>query len=277
LYLISEEKLASKKTKGIDSQVAESLKRYEAKQNVTDHRISVRAKDNRLAIIITAAVFVFALVSQYTYFNYGPGVSPTACVHLTQSKLPQVGGAPNPIQIPDAGLSQCRDWHGDLVINKADLKITLHGNVAPQAVANFVTLANNGFYAAGQKCHRLVTSGIYVLQCGDPKEDGTGGPGYSFGPIENSPTAPAGVVPTYKKGWLAMARSGNNAESMGSQFFIVYKDSQIPNDSKGGYTVFGEVTSGLDGLNSVFNGGVVGGKSDGKPKVTAAITKVTVK
>lgn len=269
--------MAAKKSKSVDSQVAATLKRYEAKQNVTDHRIAVRAKDNRLAILVTAAVFVLALVSQYTYFNFGPGVSPTACVHFTQTKFPPVSGKPNPVQIPDAGLSECRDWTGDLVINKSDLKITLHGKLAPQAVANFITLADNGFYSPGQKCHRLVTSGIYVLQCGDPQGNGTGGPGYNFGPIENAPTAQSGQVPTYKKGWLAMARSSNNAASMGSQFFIVYKDSQIPNDSKGGYTVFGEVTSGLDGLNSVFNGGVVGGGTDGKPAITAALNKITVK
>jgi len=269
--------LASKKTKGIDSQVAESLKRYEAKQNVTDHRISVRAKDNRLAIIITAAVFVLALLSQYTYFNFGPGTSPYACVTFTQTKNPVEPGKPaNLGQIPDAKTSQCKDWTGDLLINNAKLKLSLHGKLAPQAVANFMDLANQGFYSA-VPCHRLVTSGIYVLQCGDPKGDGSGGPGYHFGPIENAPTASAGVAPTYKKGWLAMARTSNKADSMGSQFFIVYKDSQIPNDSVGGYSVFGEITSGLDGLNPIINGGVKGGGSDGAPKVSATIFNASVK
>ena len=269
--------MANKKSKGIDANVAASLKRFEAKQNVTDHRVQVRAKDNRLAVIVTAAVFVFALMSQLVYFNFGPGVSPAACVHFTQSPLPSVSGKPNPLQIPNAADSGCRDWKGDLVINKVDLKITLHGNLAPQAVANFIKLANDGYYSPGQACHRLVTSGIYVLQCGDPKGDGTGGPGYSFGPIENAPTASAGVAPTYKKGWLAMARTANSSTSQGSQFFIVYKDSQIPNDTAGGYTVFGEITSGLDGLNSVFNGGVKGGGTDGKPAVSAAIQSISVK
>ena len=269
--------MANKKSKAVSADVAATLKRFEAKQNVTDHRVKVRARDNRLAVFLTAAVFVVSLLGQYVYFNFGPGVSPAACVHFTQSPLPSVNGKPNPIQIPDAALSQCRDWTGDLVINKADLKITLHGNLAPQAVANFIQLANDGYYSAGQKCHRLVTSGIYVLQCGDPKGDGSGGPGYSFGPIENAPTAAKGVVPTYKKGWLAMARTSNSATSMGSQFFIVYKDSQIPSDTAGGYTVFGEITSGLDGLNSVFSAGVKGGGTDGAPALTAAISSISVK
>ena len=105
-----------------------------------------------------------------------------------------------------------------------------------------------------------------VLQCGDPKGNGTGGPGYFFGPIENAPKD--GL---YKKGWIAMARQGDNATSMGSQFFIMYGDSKIPNDKVGGYTVFGEVSLGLSGLYPVFNGGIVGGKQDGKPKVAAII------
>ncbi len=269
--------MASKKSKSIDPQVAASLKRYEAKQNVTDHRVSVRAKDNRLAIIITAAVFVFALLSQYTYFNFGPGTSPYACVTFTQTKNPVEQGKPaNLGQIPDAKMSECKDRTGSLLINNANLKLSLHGKLAPQAVANFMDLANNGFYSS-VPCHRLVTSGIYVLQCGDPKGNGTGGPGYHFGPIENAPTAPAGQVPTYKKGWLAMARTSNKADSMGSQFFIVYKDSQIPSDTVGGYTVFGEITSGLDGLNPIINGGVKGGGTDGAPVVTATILKASVK
>ncbi|MEY3934113.1 MAG: hypothetical protein RLZZ606_712 [Actinomycetota bacterium] len=53
-----------------------------------------------------------------------------------------------------------------------------------------------------------------------------------------------------------MARGGDNANSMGSQFFIVYEDSVIPSDKAGGYTVFGEVTSGLDGINYIIAAGV---------------------
>ena len=76
-----------------------------------------------------------------------------------------------------------------------------------------------------------------MLQCGDPNGDGTGGPGYTFGPIENVPKD--GVYPA---GTIAMANAGQ-PDSQGSQFFIVYKDTTLP---RGGYTVFGQVTSGLD-------------------------------
>lgn len=265
--------MANKKT-GIEATAQKSLKSYEAKQNIADHRGEIRAKDNRLAVIATAAVFVIALMAQYVYFSFGPGVSPTSCITFTQAPLPMISGKPNPNQIPDAAISQCKDWNGDIKINDKVLKVTLHGKQAPQAVANFLSLSAAGFFS-GNSCHRLVTSGIYVLQCGDPTGSGTGGPGYSFGPLENVPVAESGKSPLYKKGYLAMARTPNSPTTQGSQFFIVYKDSNIPSDKAGGYTVFGEITSGLDQIDSVFTGGVAGGGSDGKPKVKATINETT--
>ena len=253
-----------------------SLQGFEAKQNVQDHRVKVRARDNRLAVIVTAAVVLLASASQYVYFNFGPGVPLTACIHFTQTPIPSISGGKPPAQVPDAAISECRDWNGTMTINKAPLGITLHGKDAPQAVANFVDLANLGFFT-GISCHRLTTSGSFVLQCGDPAGDGSGGPGYSFGPLENTPTAKGNSSPTYKKGWLAMARQSNSSNTMGSQFFIVYADSKIPNDAAGGYTVFGEVTSGLAGLDPIIKAGTKDGSGDGKPKVETKISTITLK
>lgn len=268
--------MAKKKTKGIEASALKSLKSFEEKQNVQDHRIQVRKSDNRMSVLVTAAVFVVAILSQVVYFNFGPGISPTSCIHFTQTPAPAVSGKPNPAQIPDAAISECRDWHGTMQINNAKLDITLFGNKAPQAVANFVDLSSVEFFSQNS-CHRLVTSGIYVLQCGDPNGNGTGGPGYFFGPLENVPTAKTGETPTYKKGVLAMARQANSPTTQGSQFFIVYADSKIPSDAAGGYTVFGEITSGLDGLDNVFAGGVKGGGTDGRPNVPAVIKTISVK
>ncbi len=74
-----------------------------------------------------------------------------------------------------------------------------------------------------------------------------------------------------------MARQSGNAASQGSQFFIVYKDSTIPSDSAGGYTVLGKITSGLDTLmTDVTDKGVQGGGTDGKPAVTTKIDSFTL-
>src|SRR5262249_7129880 len=81
---------------------------------------------------------------------------------------------------------------------------------------------------------------------------GQGGPGYSFGPIENAPANDA-----YPQGTLAMARVADDGSSMGSQFFMVYDDATIQPDTAGGYTVFGQITSGLDVLQAIAGEGTV--------------------
>jgi peptidyl-prolyl cis-trans isomerase B (cyclophilin B) len=151
------------------------------------------------------------------------------------------------------------------------LEISLDGLNAPQAVSTFLTLSANKFYT-GVSCHRLTTAGIFVLQCGDPNGDGSGGPGYNWGPIENTP-----ADNIYKEGVLAMARVGGDASSMGSQFFIVYKDSNIPSDAVGGYTVFGKITAGLSGLDKVFKAGTQDGSGDGKPAIETKLGAIALK
>ena len=155
--------------------------------------------------------------------------------------------------VPDPSLAQDRTWTGDISLTQGDVGIELDGAAAPQAVANFVTLAGKGFFDK-TKCHRLTTDGIYVLQCGDPTEPARAAPATRWGPIEN---APADDV--YPAGTIAMARQGGDGSSMGSQFFIVYKDSTIPADSAGGYTVFGHVTSGLDVVQAIADAGTTEG------------------
>lgn len=174
------------------------------------------------------------------------------------SKDPREGG-----ELPDPSAAEERTWSVsvdlcvDGVTETVDLE--LDGEQAPQAVASFVSLAQQGYFDA-TACHRLVTEGIHVLQCGDPTATGTGGPGYSYGPVEN---APADDV--YPAGTLAMARRGGDPASMGSQFFLVYEDSTIPSDAAGGYTVFGTVTSGLDTVQAVADAGTTDGAADGSP------------
>ena len=104
---------------------------------------------------------------------------------------------------------------------------TLDADRTPCTVNSFVSLADQNFFN-GTGCHRMTTEGILVLQCGDPSETGSGGPGYSFADeLDGSET--------YGAGTLAMANAGPSTN--GSQFFIVYGDSQLaPN-----YTVFGSV------------------------------------
>ncbi len=148
--------------------------------------------------------------------------------------------------------------------NCGDIVVALDP-AAPATVASEVFLAQQGFYANTQ-CHRLTTAGYFVLQCGDPAGDGTGGPGYSV-PDENLP-ATGGV--NYPAGTVAMANAGPGTS--GSQFFIVYADTTLPGD----YTIWGKVTSGLDIVQEVASVGVADGGADGAPRQPVFIESATV-
>lgn len=159
-------------------------------------------------------------------------------------------------------------WTVTLETNAGDIVLELDGEKAPQAVSSFVMLSGAGFFD-GTACHRLVTGAL--LQCGDPTATGTGGPGYTFGPIENAPAD--GVYP---EGTVAMARQGGNGESMGSQFFLVYADVPLPDDDAGGYTVFGTVVQGLDVLQAIGAAGTTTGTTDGRPASDVIIEKAVI-
>lgn len=189
------------------------------------------------------------------------------------SPCPAVDVSPpaEPLQFdaaPDPSVSEGRTWTATIATTCGDIGLELDGAVAPQAVANFVQLAKDSFFDS-TPCHRLVPSGIFVLQCGDPTGTGSGGPGYSWGPIENAP-----ADDLYPAGTLAMARVGDQAESQGSQFFLVYADSTIPSDSAGGYTVFGTITEGLDIIRKIADGGLA--EDQTAPKIAVSIKEVTV-
>ncbi|WP_437584940.1 peptidylprolyl isomerase [Paramicrobacterium sp. CJ85] len=239
------------------------LRAYQARQTVHEHRRKRRIRDNWIAGVLVVLVAVGASFAQVFYFTGGPG-SPEAA--------PSPSATAQKYSLPDASLAEDREWTGTLTINGIPLGISLDGKAAPQGVSNFVYLSQENFYA-DLSCHRLTTSeGFGVLQCGDPNGDGSGGPGYSWGPIENAPDDDV-----YPAGTIAMARQGNNGESMGSQFFIVYEDTTIPSDQAGGYTVLGTVTSGLDDLKKeVISKGTADGSADGPPAVETIISGITV-
>jgi peptidyl-prolyl cis-trans isomerase B (cyclophilin B) len=229
---------------------------YEEKSTLVEGRSAVRRKDNLLSLGVIIGAIVVAVALQLGYFNLGPGVpKPT----------------PKPITAPDAALAENRVWSGAMSVAGSPIEFELYGDKAPKAVANFVSLTQKGFFE-NISCHRVVTKGIFVLQCGDPAGTGTGGPGYNFGPVEN---APADDV--YGAGILAMARQGGNGESMGSQFFIVYSESEIPSDAAGGYTVFGKVTKNLGAVSTIAEDGTADGSTDGTPKNKVLLSAISVK
>ncbi|MGJ4843824.1 peptidylprolyl isomerase [Leifsonia sp. Le1] len=245
-------------------QARERLRAYQARQTVHEKKVKRRVRDNWIAGVAVLIVVVLAIGTQLLFFAK-PG-TPTA----SGSPAPSASSAA--LTLPPKTLAEDRTWTGTMTINGIPLGVELDGAKAPQAVSSTIALTQKKFYD-GLTCHRLTNGGFYVLQCGDPKGDGSGGPGYSYGPIENAPKDDK-----YPAGTIAMARQSNNASSQGSQFFIVYKDTTIGSDTAGGYTVIGKVTSGLDTLISdVADKGTANGQSDGKPAVATKIDSFTVK
>jgi len=170
-----------------------------------------------------------------------------------------------------------------LTTNKGELEALIDVSKVPCTAASFTFLAGKDYFK-DVKCHRLTTEGIFVLQCGDPASNGKGGPGYKFAD-ENLPTPassapnpdpsasasapPAGKV-VYKAGTIAMANAG--ADTNGSQFFIVYKDSTMdPN-----YAVLGTVTKGMEWVENVSKVGTADGNTDGAPKEDVIIQSLTM-
>lgn len=145
---------------------------------------------------------------------------------------------------------------------------------APCTAASMTFLAGKKFFD-NTKCHRLVTDGIKVLQCGDPSGTGMGGPTYKMAE-ENLPNV-TDPTKNYPAGTIAMANTGQ-PNSTGSQFFIVYGDTAL--DAK--YSVLGTVTKGLDVVQKIGAAGAVDPKGkpaangDGAPKNPVTIKSITI-
>jgi len=144
---------------------------------------------------------------------------------------------------PSNCLDAGKTYTAVVTTNKGEFTIVLDQKKAPLAANNFVTLARYKYFDNTQ-CHRAILD--FVVQCGDPTATGSGGPGYLF--ADELPQAGE-----YKLGSIAMANSGANTN--GSQFFIITGDQGITLPPS--YTLFGQVTSGLDttvpALNAASN------------------------
>ncbi|OBG25235.1 peptidylprolyl isomerase [Mycobacterium sp. 852002-51057_SCH5723018] len=203
-----------------------------------------------------------------------PPFKPSASVGANCQYPASSDPAAKPVKPPRTGKipTDPAQVSASMATSQGNLGLMLANNESPCTVNSFASLAGQKFFD-GTKCHRLTTSDtLGVLQCGDPKSDGTGGPGYQFAneyPTDqyppNDPKAQQPVV--YPRGTMAMANAGPGTN--GSQFFLVYKDSQLPPQ----YTVFGTIQAdGLATLDKIAKAGVAGGGDDGPPA-----SEVTIK
>ncbi|MGH7736141.1 MAG: peptidylprolyl isomerase, partial [Gemmatimonadales bacterium] len=202
----------------------------------------------------------------------------THCTYTTKG----VAAAAKKVSLPSATPNYKAAYTAAIHTNLGTININLLNSKATCTVNSFVHLAEAGYFNNTQ-CHRLVTSGPYVLQCGDPTATatakltcsttstiGAGTPGYDFA-SENLTGA------KYPAGTVAMATEGT-ASRNGSQFFIVYKDST--SGLTASYTPFATVSSGLDIVQNVAKDGYscqYAQSGGGAPKKKVIIDSVTIK
>ena len=276
--------------------------KFERQQSRREGSARRRKRGQRIAGIVAIGVVVLAVIALIVVprlttpdpaIDAGAEATPSAAPSPSASPLPEpaasslapssnpapslspvtpaVACAPVPTSTPSSLSWSAAPTNGPtpgsltLATNCGDIVIDLLPDAAPKTVASVQFLARQGFYDSTD-CHRLTTAGIFVLQCGDPTATGMGNPGYQV-PDEN---LPADGPANYPAGTVAMANSGPN--TAGSQFFIVYQDTQLPP----AYTVWGRVTKGLDIVTGVAAAGAYGGTGDGRPLQPITIEKATI-
>jgi peptidyl-prolyl cis-trans isomerase B (cyclophilin B) len=196
-----------------------------------------------------------------------PNKQPNTDVQATATTASApVAKQPEPVPVPqEKPMSEYKDKVVDLKTSKGTISIRFFPEVAPNHVRNFIDLAESGFYN-GVKFHRVVPG--FVIQGGDPNTKsgerytwGTGGSGKNVKAEFNSIH--------HRRGILSMARSGH-PDSASSQFFIVVADAGFLDNQ---YTVFGEVTSGMDAVDAI----VAAPKNGESPVDPVAIESATVR
>ncbi|MEV5439697.1 peptidylprolyl isomerase [Streptomyces sp. NPDC052682] len=249
-------------------------------QRRTEARRKARIRNSVIASVL--GVVVIGSLAIYTTGVLKKDDDKTnASAEVTPSASPSK--APDPCAKPAPGKVTSQTWKKEpamtidtsakytmkLDTTCGEIDIALKASAAPHTVNSFAFLAGKGYFDHS-KCHRLTTNGIYVLQCGDPTGTGTGGPGYTI-PDENLKDKSL-KDNIYPAGTVAMANTGQK-HSGGSQFFLVYQDSQLPPS----YTPFGTVSeAGMKVLKKIAKAGESTGAGDGAPNATVVINKATV-
>ncbi|GAA4327771.1 peptidylprolyl isomerase [Streptomyces venetus] len=258
-------------------------------QRRTETRRKARIRNSVIASVL-GVVVVFSVTVFLTKPFEDDGKKENASAEATPSASPSK--APDPCEKPAAGKVKSETWKKEpaMTIDKSakyamkldttcgEIDIDLKASAAPHTVNSFNFLAGKGYFDHS-KCHRLTDQNIYVLQCGDPQGTGMGGPGYTI-PDENlkDKSLKGGVYPA---GTVAMANQYNaqtkqGRNSGGSQFFLVYQDSQLPPD----YTPFGTVSeAGMKVLKKIADAGAAAPDpqtGNTAPNATVVINKATI-
>jgi cyclophilin family peptidyl-prolyl cis-trans isomerase len=183
--------------------------------------------------------------------------APTASP-LNPTAQPTSAPTPTPSnQPPTMSIDKNKQYTAVLNTSAGNISIKLNALQTPATVNNYIFLAKKGFYT-NTIFHRVIKD--FMIQGGDPKGDGTGGPGYRF-PDET-------FSGNYVRGTVAMANSGPNTN--GSQFFIMHKDVSLPHN----YVIFGSIIEGMDVVDKIATASVT---RDPMGEMSKPVTPVSIK
>lgn len=160
---------------------------------------------------------------------------------------------------PALTIDKNKKYTATLTTSRGDITIELFANATPITVNNFVFLAKEKFYD-GVIFHRTIPG--FMIQGGDPTGSGMGGPGYTF---NDEP-----FTGEYTRGTVAMANAGANTN--GSQFFIMHKDTALPKN----YVIFGKVAEGLEVVDAIATAPTEQGGEGSKPQNPVVIESVSI-
>ena len=178
------------------------------------------------------------------------------------SPTPRRGVTRQYSSLPSQTIDVSAEYTATIRTNMGSIMVELFPGQAPVTVNNFVFLAENGFYD-GLTFHRVLED--FMVQGGDPSGNGTGGPGYRF--QDEIATGLVFDVP----GKLAMANAGAGTSTNGSQFFI----TTVPTPHlDGDHTIFGQVTSGQDVVDSISR---VSANAAGLPQQPVVIEGIDIR
>ncbi len=221
-------------------------------------QVKPHLKDFIVYIIILFGVIIgtVLLFSQKTQDNL---VKDTMKRDVTDSSNIPTGSFTSP---PEMEIDINRKYTADIITSLGEIQIELFSKETPVTVNNFIFLSKQGFYD-NTIFHRIIKD--FMIQGGDPKGDGTGGPGYRF--------ADEKITRDYKRGIIAMANSG--PDTNGSQFFIMHKDTDLPKN----YVIFGQVVKGIEVVDKIAETQTVdnGLGEQSKPTKEIKIEKITIK
>lgn len=221
-------------------------------------------KDSLLVIILIVFLFIVGSLS-IKKMNKKIDQQSSGQININYQQkdesMPASLSANKKMNQPNMIIDQNKKYQATLHTSAGEITLSLNTRETPITANNFLYLAQNKFY--DQTIFHRVING-FMIQGGDPRGDGTGGPGYQF--------ADEKFTGEYKRGTVAMANSGPNTN--GSQFFIMHQDYPLqPN-----YVIFGQVISGLDIVDKIATASVTNSFSGelSKPVEPVTINSITV-